>query len=683
MEHLVGKGIDKVIQYIYSARMERWGADKAPYLLSDHLRRFGILASMASGKSMRAVCIKGDTGPRPYLPILNRMAHPAILNDHGFGWSDGESIFLPMSMVDMPDIDGQERLTRLLLFFLSSQIHHHTLKTALANRALLESDRLVADVYWIIENIRIASIIKVSYPGVFRDWDEIVKYLLNRRPGPQHTNKAEQRIEEFLRDSLNATLAGGSASSNGPEESLKMAQAIKERWLRDGVPVRKYRGMVPFTPWGKLLPGRIKAESFNNDETTPVSMQADNPDSRSTDNADDRKTKAETRNRYAATKTTVNEEENGQGLTLNIYDKLLSWADFVNVTRPFDDDPEDDAGKKADNMEELTTAEVNKTTTSFFDADIEKADDYSIASARELDTKKVFTYHEWDYRKQAYRPGASRLGEFIAASESIGAVDAILRDRRAVIKEVTRKFEAITPAATLKSRQLDGEFIDLNAAVEAFSDFEAGKTPSDRLYATYTRNERDISVLFLVDLSMSTDGWVDDHRIIDHEKEALVILCEAMARLKDRHAIYGFSGKTRKDCRYYHIKGFDETYGNRVKERIGSLIPYHYTRMGPAIRHATSLLEKEPSRSRLLFLISDGKPNDIDEYEGRYGIEDTRMAIKEAEREGIIPFCLTVDNAGREYLPRLFGAGNYAVVSGADKLAKSLPDLYARIIRQL
>ncbi len=278
---------------------------------------------------------------------------------------------------------------------------------------------------------------------------------------------------------------------------------------------------------------------------------------------------------------------------------------------------------------------------------------------------------------------ASRLSEFIAAGAGAEAVDNILREKKRVIKEVTRKFEAITPAATLKSRQLDGDFIDFNAAVEAFSDFEAGKTPDDRLYASYTRNDRDIAVLFLVDLSMSTDGWVDGRRIIDHEKEALVILCEAMLKLRDRHAIYGFSGKTARDCRFYHIKGFNENYGSIVKERIGSLIPYHYTRMGPAIRHAAGILKNESSKVRLLFMLSDGKPNDIDAYEGRYGLEDTRMAIKEAEREGIIPFCLTVDNKAQEYLPRLFGKGNYAVASRADKLARRLPDLYARIIRQL
>lgn len=680
MEHLAGKGIDKAIQFFYGRRLRKWGADKASYLLSGHMRRFGILASMAAGKPVRAACIRGDTPPRPYLKTLNSMGHPAILADHGFGWSDGETIFLPLSMVDMPDCEGQEKLVRLLIFFLSSHIRLNTLKTAFENRALLDQDRLVADLYWIMENIRITPIIKETYPGVFRDWEDIVHYLLSRRPGPRHINAPEQRIEQFLRDAFPGVSAGVSASS-GPEESLRMAQAIKRQWQEAGVPLKRYRGMVPFTPWGKLIPGRIKQGLLYHEERR--GYVAPSPDAAKAADTGRPVPRSETRNRYAAKKTTVDEEENGQGLTLNIYDKLLSWAEFVNVTRPFDDDPDEDAGEAADSMKELTTAEIRKTTTSFFDADIERADDHPPAPAKEVDTKRIFSYKEWDYRKGAYTVDASRLSEFIAAGAGAEAVDNILREKKRVIKEVTRKFEAITPAATLKSRQLDGDFIDFNAAVEAFSDFEAGKTPDDRLYASYTRNDRDIAVLFLVDLSMSTDGWVDGRRIIDHEKEALVILCEAMLKLRDRHAIYGFSGKTARDCRFYHIKGFNENYGSIVKERIGSLIPYHYTRMGPAIRHAAGILKNESSKVRLLFMLSDGKPNDIDAYEGRYGLEDTRMAIKEAEREGIIPFCLTVDNKAQEYLPRLFGKGNYAVASRADKLARRLPDLYARIIRQL
>ncbi|MEK7774146.1 MAG: VWA domain-containing protein [Deltaproteobacteria bacterium] len=679
MEHLTGRGIDKFIRFLHDRRLKKWGAEAAPFELKSHLRRFGMLASMIAGREVRAACIKGDAPPRPYLPVLNRMAHPGLLPDHGFGWSDGETVFLPISVVDMPDIRGQESLARLVLFFLSSQIRHGTLEAALSNRALLEGDRLVADIYWIIENTRLFQVIRRDFPGVLRDWERTVAHLRGRRPGPEHTNGAEWKVEEFLRRSLDDS-PGGAAASSSPDESIIMAKAAKERWIKEGARLSRYGGMVPFTPWGKLIPGRIK----EGPSSSGASSGRQDPDRTPAADTEGRENAPGVRNRYAAAKTDVKEEENEQGLTLNIYDKIMAWAEFVNVTRPFDDDPEENGSGKADEMEELTTAEVKRSARAFFDADLEKTGNHPAeVPEREVDTEKVFTYPEWDYRRQAYGADASRVSEFIAASEGLDAARAILNERKGAVKEVTRKFEALTPAARLKSRQLDGEFIDLDAAVEAISDLEAGKTPGDRLYATYTRSERDLSALFLVDLSMSTDAWVGDRRIIDHEKEALIILCEAMSKLRDRHAIYGFSGRTRKGCRFYHIKGFRESYGDRVKQRIGALIPYHYTRMGPAVRHATSILKKESSRVRLLFLLSDGKPNDVDAYEGRYGMEDTRMAVKEAEKEGIIPFCLTVDNNAQEYLPRLFGKGNHAVVSGADKLTKSLPELYARIIRRL
>jgi nitric oxide reductase NorD protein len=233
------------------------------------------------------------------------------------------------------------------------------------------------------------------------------------------------------------------------------------------------------------------------------------------------------------------------------------------------------------------------------------------------------------------------------------------------------------------SRQADGENIDIDAAVEAVVDMEAGRQPSDKLYISYKKTERDLSVLFLIDLSMSTDAWINDRRIIDHELAALVVLAEALGKLQDRYAIHGFSGKTRKGCKFFNIKSFSEAYGPEVKARIGGLVPQHYTRMGPAIRHATEILKVQPSKVKLLFLISDGKPNDIDAYEGRYGVEDSRKAIKEAEGCGIVPFCLTVDNTAHEYLAHIFGKGNYAVLSGVERLVKKLPELYARIVLSL
>ena len=672
MEHLAGKGIDALMQWMHRRRINKRLAVSVPFEMQGCMRRFHLMASMITGREALTACLKGDAPPRPYSHILNKMAHPAILPDHGFGWSDGQTIFFPISLIGMPDVGRHSSLAKLLLFFQSYQIRHGALKTALTNRETLERDILTADLYWIIENTRLLELLRKDFPGLLADWDSIAQHLLSSRPGKEHLRAIEWKVEEFLR--LSFTGAGG-LNSNSAEESLCAAKALKERWEGE---VKRYRGMVPLAPWGRLIPGRIK------DAKPSASASSVSKEDRPGADMKDNKGASDKRVRRAAVKTTIDEKENEQGLTLNIYDKIMSWADFVNVRRPFDDDPDDKAGDKADEMEELTIAEVQRSTNAFFDAQLEKKDDYNdAAQERELDTGRVFSYPEWDWQRLSYRPDYSKVREFMAAQSGLDVANAILKDKGGVIREVVRKFESITPAARLKSRQMDGEFIDLDAAIEAISDVKAGVSPGERLYATFARNERDISSLFLVDLSMSTDAWAKDKKIIDHEKEALIILCEAFARLKDSHAIYGFSGKTRSGCFFYHIKGFDERYGDGVRARIGSIIPFSYTRMGPAIRHAVGILKKRSSRVRLLFLISDGKPNDLDSYEGRYGIEDTRMAIKEAERDGIIPFCLTVDDKAGEYLPRLFGRGNYAVVAGADKLIKSLPDLYARIIRRV
>lgn len=678
MEHLLGKGIDRVIQGLNNRRIKKWGAGAAPFHTRGHLKRFSVLASMISARELRVVDIKGDVRPAPYRPVIKKMSHPALLPEHGFGWSDGETLFLPVSIVDMPSCKEQQELAKLLVFFLSAQIKWGSLRQDSSNRTILERDRPLADIYWILENVRLSCLLHNNFPGIFRSWRAITEHLSGRRPRADQINRAEQRMEEFLKESL-ASAPSASPPTTAPLESLHLAGKIRERWLGEGITFKRYRGMVPFTPWGRLIPGRIK--SGLDPDTVPGARK--DPE-RARDLRGPGKAETDTRNKYMARKERVDEKENEQGLMLNIYDKILSWAQFVNVRRPFDDEPEKENEKKADEMEELTIAEVRRSTSSFLDADLEKGEDFSEEPMEgESGSGKVYIYPEWDYRKQGYLQGFSTVKETETCGSNKDFFCSVLVRKRGLVKEVRRKFEALTPASKLVKRQLEGDSIDIDALVESIADLAARRQPDERLYTAYKRTERDLSALFLVDLSMSTDSWVGDRRIIDHEKEALIILCEALEKLRDRYAIYGFSGRTRKDCRFFHIKGFAEAYTEKIKGRIGGLISYHYTRMGPAVRHATHILESESSRARLLFLISDGKPNDVDIYEGRYGIDDTRMAIKEAQSEGIIPFCLTVDSRAHEYLPRLFGSGNYAVVSGADRLTKTLPELYARIIQKL
>ena len=167
---------------------------------------------------------------------------------------------------------------------------------------------------------------------------------------------------------------------------------------------------------------------------------------------------------------------------------------------------------------------------------------------------------------------------------------------------------------------------------------------------------RELSVALLVDVSASTDSWVSGHqRIVDVEKDALLVVCEALAALGDRYAIFAFSGESAEHVSIVPLKRFADRAGDRVRRRIAALEPDGYTRIGAAIRHATAALSGQPTERRLLLILSDGKPNDVDAYEGPYGIEDARQAVAEARLQNVDVFCLTVDREAPRYAPRIFG----------------------------
>jgi nitric oxide reductase NorD protein len=245
----------------------------------------------------------------------------------------------------------------------------------------------------------------------------------------------------------------------------------------------------------------------------------------------------------------------------------------------------------------------------------------------------------------------------------------------AVVKHLRRKFEALRDENRLDKRQADGDEIDLDALIEALADARDGREMSDRLFVRLHRAERNIAVALLVDMSGSTQGWINEA-----EREALILLCEALELLGDRYAIYGFSGTTRKRCELFRIKTFDEPYTAEVKARIAGVKPQEYTRMGFAIRHMTKLLNEVEARTKVCITLSDGKPDDyFDVYRGVYGIEDTRMALLEAARTGIHPFCITLDREARDYLPHMYGAARYVILDDVRQLPVKVTDIYRKI----
>jgi nitric oxide reductase NorD protein len=284
-------------------------------------------------------------------------------------------------------------------------------------------------------------------------------------------------------------------------------------------------------------------------------------------------------------------------------------------------------------------------------------------------------YDEWDFRRRDYRKEWCVLFESDVPQGHPGFVAAVRARYAGQIAQLRHRFEALRGEDRLARRQHEGEDIDFDALVEAYADRKSGMEASQRLFVQRQRIERNIAVMFMVDMSGSTKGWINDC-----EREALVMLCEALEALGDRYAIYGFSGWTRKRCEIYRIKTFTEPYGEAVRGRIAGVEPRDYTRMGVAIRHLTGLLNEVEAKTRILFTLSDGKPDDFsDGYRGAYGIEDTRQALIEARRSGIRPFCVTIDEEARDYLPHMYGRASWALIDDAGQLPLKTAEVYRRL----
>ena len=283
-------------------------------------------------------------------------------------------------------------------------------------------------------------------------------------------------------------------------------------------------------------------------------------------------------------------------------------------------------------------------------------------------------YREWDHVRGSYRKDWCVLRERPVHAQHDAFPERTLRKYHGLAHSLLRTFEIIRAAPALLRREPYGEDVDIDALVRALSDARAGSEMTQRVFTRQARNERSIAVMFMVDMSGSTKGWVNEV-----EREALILLCEALQRLQDQYAIYGFSGITRKRCEVFSIKRFDESYSDTVAARISGILPQDYTRMGVAIRHLSELLNQIEARSKLLIALSDGRPEDYTDYRGEYGIEDTRQALLEARRSGIHAFCITIDEKGQEYLPHMYGLGNYTVVNDIRHLPYQVSDIYRRL----
>ncbi|HHV66906.1 MAG TPA: VWA domain-containing protein, partial [Ochrobactrum intermedium] len=354
---------------------------------------------------------------------------------------------------------------------------------------------------------------------------------------------------------------------------------------------------------------------------------------------------------------------------LNRFEKILAMAEMVSVDRPTDDSDEQNA-KSADELDDLTLGERKGRPAARFRFDLDlppEAIDRTALTAG-------LTYPEWDYRKASYLQDHCHV---LAAPAQARDVPMELDDEAmSLVRRVRRQFEILRPGRELMRAQLDGNDLDLDAVVRSRCDFAAGGQGSDRVHLMSRPKANDLAVTILVDVSLSTDAWIDNRRVLDVEKEALLVLANGIAACGDRCSIQTFTSRRRSWVRVETAKDFDEAFGPAVEHRIAALKPGFYTRMGAAIRHSTAKLAEQPNRKKLLLVLTDGKPNDVDHYEGRFALEDSRRAVQEARARGVNVFAVTVDREASSYLPALFGRRNYALVARLSKLPFALPAIY-------
>ncbi len=489
---------------------------------------------------------------------------------------------------------------------------------------------------WLARNQQLTLDVLAQHPGLLPRYRRLVQAHLERRPDPSRLRRDEAQQESAIRLAL-----------TDPGSVERLPYSSRAPW--------------PVPLWLHPSPPGVEADR------TPGEDSGEGSGADALDLDDERHRRAER----------SDTPDNKSGLITIRMENILTWGEFARVDRATDDN--EDLEQAADAAREMETINVTRQGKAAgkrlrFDLDLpsEALDDRVLGEGILLP--------EWDWKRHELLPEHCRL---VPMEASDATPVPLPRHLGRIAKRLRAQFEQLRPGREWRRAQPDGQEVDLDAYLRFAADRRAGQVmASDGLYRDLRSGARDLACLLLADLSLSTDTYIDNHqRVIDVIRDSLFLFAESLSATGDRFGLYGFSSRKRDPVRFHHIKGFDQPYDNRVKGRIQAIKPGYYTRMGAALRHAKSLLAAQPAERRLLLLLSDGKPNDLDRYEGRHGIEDTRHAVHEARMAGLQPFCVTVDEKGSEYLPYLFGSGGYVVIRRPQELPNKLPALYARLTR--
>jgi nitric oxide reductase NorD protein len=364
------------------------------------------------------------------------------------------------------------------------------------------------------------------------------------------------------------------------------------------------------------------------------------------------------------------------------FEKVHTAEEYQGGSKQIDGD--DQLADHAEALEELDLRQVVRSTErarSLLRVDVML--EGAAGDIAESTNVKGIPYPEWDHRKHVYRDGWChvRVGRVPAArAAEVAAMGARAVALRREVGDLRAELERVEVERAWRSRQLDGSEIDEDAMVDRHACLAAKTTPPDRLNRQRRPSAPSVATLLLIDSSLSTDGWVDDTRVLDLEQDAALVLGEALSVYDTDFGVAAFHSHTRSDCRFDVVKGFREPWAP-ARARLAMLRPEGYTRIGPALRHATALLAATPAKRRLLLLLTDGKPNDYDRYEGRHGVADVRQAVREADAQQVHVHAFAIDHDARFHLPSMLGRGRHHLLRHPRALAAAMGDVLVQARR--
>jgi len=292
-------------------------------------------------------------------------------------------------------------------------------------------------------------------------------------------------------------------------------------------------------------------------------------------------------------------------------------------------------------------------------------------------------YHEWDYSSQSYRPDWVSVYESLHPQGNAAAIDRLLEKHAALAKRLKRLLDLLKPQQKVRIRfQEEGSELDLDVALRSLIDYKSGSAPDQRINMSHKNDGRDIAVMLLLDLSESLNDKVEgtEQSILQLSQEAVSLLAWAVEQLGDGFAIAGFHSNTRHEVRYLHVKGYGEPWDDTVKGRLAAMEAGYSTRMGAAMRHAAHTLQHRQADKKLMLVLTDGEPADIDVKDARLLIQDAHKAVQELDQMGIYPYCINLDPGADEYVSDIFGK-NYTVVDNVARLPERLPQLFMALTK--